>query len=138
MAPVLAVDNTAMTRFGSLQAQESLAVHVLARELVDRVLCQSWEDADRRIQAKARYQATHAIRCMHDGWEAEGLHKAKDAVVRCLRDECGAAFAGILTEQHYEVLASLLAHAAVGSYRGVTEGSSPITPGDYLRISEGR
>jgi hypothetical protein len=129
----LVADNTAMSRFDMLQAQESLSVHVLARELVDRVLSQDWEDTDRRIQARARYLCTHAIRSMQDGWEREARKKAKAAVIHAMKTECGAIFSA-LTPAHYDALASILVTAVLDTAKGVTEGSTPMAPSDYLRV----
>ena len=129
----LAVDNTVLERFDILQAREVLAVHVVARELVDRTLGQSWEDTDRRLQARARYLATHAMRSMSDGWEQEARRRAKEAVIRALRTECGSTTRD-LSQAHYDALAGILVSAVLDTAKGVTEGSSPITPGDYCRI----
>jgi hypothetical protein len=134
---IVAKSQPDMIRHDVLQMREALMVENMARDLVDRVIWQSFEETDRRIQARARYMATAAIRGMHDGWEQEGIAKAKHAILRCLKDECGKAFAGILLEEHYDALATILVHAALSAYRGVTEGSSPILPGDYLRIVQG-
>lgn len=132
----LAVDNTPdLVRADVLQARESLLVEALAKELLDRVLWQDYATTDRRIQARARYLCTHAVRSLHDGWEREARRRAKDAVIQALKTECGRAFAGILTDAHYEALAVTLVSAALDTAKGVTEGSSPILPGDYLRIT---
>jgi hypothetical protein len=134
---IVAKSQPDMIRHDVLQMREALMVENMARDLVDRVIWQSFEETDRRIQARARYMATAAIRGMHDGWEQEGIAKAKQAILRCLKDECGKAFAGILLEEHYDALATILVHAALSAYRGVTEGSIPMTPGDYLRVAQG-
>jgi hypothetical protein len=134
---IVAKSQPDMIRHDVLQMREALLTENIAKELVDRVLWQSFEETDRRIQARARYMATAAIRGMNDRWEAEGIRQAKDAITRTLKDECGKAFAGVLLEEHYDALATILVHAALSAYRGVTEGSSPILPGDYLRIAQG-
>jgi hypothetical protein len=134
---IVAKSQPDMIRHDSLQMNEALHVEYLARHLVDVAVWQSFSETDRRVQARARYMATAAVRGMNDRWEDEGIRKAKDAITRTLKDECGKAFAGILLEEHYDALATILVHAALSAYRGVTEGSTPMTPGDYLRVAQG-
>jgi hypothetical protein len=51
---IVAKSQPDMIRHDVLQMREALMVENMARDLVDRVIWQSFEDTDRRIQARVR------------------------------------------------------------------------------------
>lgn len=128
----LAVNND----WATLQAREALRVEVLARDLFSAVGV-DYDTADRRTKARARYLMTQAVRCLtSDAWEQEGAQQAQAAMIAAMRGECGTVLRNLSPEQ-YASFARILFYAAWSAYTGLTQGSSPIPPGDYLRLTQG-
>jgi hypothetical protein len=124
----------ALVRVDTMQWRETHLASQLAAHLVDLTMWMPIEQADRRIQATARYLSTHAVRSMQDCWLQEASRRAKAALVEAMRSEGGLPVRN-LSDERYEGLAALLLGVMKSAYFGITEGSTPLTPGEYLRIT---
>jgi hypothetical protein len=122
-------------RYDLLQSADSLRVDRLARDIADTA-SEDFDRLDRREQALCRYLATYALRGRQDCWVRAANRAAIDALIRTLKTECGAKFAG-LPEAQYASYAAILLHAVLSAHRGVLEGSRPMAPGEYLSIVNG-
>jgi hypothetical protein len=127
---------SALERVHLLQTAESLKAQQIASDLSLHLTEEPMGDLDRKQKALMRYLATSVLRRSQVCWESAAHKKAQQAVATAMREEGGKAFRS-LPEAHIEALAVLLTSRVLTAYHGITEGSTALAPGLYLRIVNG-
>lgn len=129
-------DTAPLVRYDLLQLRESRETDTLAAALVDLVYGMAITEAPRREQASCRYLATHALRSSKDYWRHAATDGAMSAVLTHLREASGSQLAQ-WDESRRVALARELVGACLSAYHGITEGTTALAPGRYLRIVQG-
>ena len=133
-------DDTAFSAPGNihkLQTDESIVVLRMAQHLAELAFNRELAELPRREQALCRALACQAVRLTSQHWQDAALSDAMKACVRWMRTEGGKAFRE-LSEPQLEAIAVMLVPYVLTAYKGISEGSLPMSPGRYLAITEGR
>jgi hypothetical protein len=120
----------------NLQLRETLKAGLIADAIAATVYGVSIKELTAQQRADALYTAVHALRMQQQCWKDAARQAGIAACETWLKTEGGKAFRE-MTDEHRHAIAVNLAPAIMCASFGISEGSRHLTPGEYLRITDG-
>lgn len=126
---------SASERYFRLQLEESEQADEIADRIAEVVhdVDGLVKIADRKQQATVRFLSRHALRMTDDRWQRAATQAAITQCAEWMKGEGGDTFRHC-SDEHLVAMATYLAPRVLRAYLGITEGTSPMTPGRYLEI----
>jgi hypothetical protein len=127
---------TAVSLVVTMQLRETLQAGAIAEEIAQTVHGVTVKELSAQQRADVLYAAVHALRWQKQCWKTAARQAGIAACETWLKTEGGKAFRD-MTDEHRHALAVNLAPAIMCASFGISEGSKHLTPGEYLRITDG-
>jgi hypothetical protein len=120
----------------TMQLRETLQAGAIAEEIAQTVHGVTVKELTAQQRADVLFTAVHALRMQRQCWKDAARQAGIAACETWLKTEGGKAFRD-LSDEHRHAIAVNLAPAIMCASFGISEGSRHLTPGEYLRITDG-